>query len=342
MSILYLSFFFEICPWLIERGATWAGIIYNGDNKIVYVFIANFLASLVTLLLLLPAYFKIKLEFDLVLLRKMLVYALPLVLSGIAGIVNQFIGLPFLKALASNDLEYNKAQMGIFSAGSKIAVLLNLFTQAFNYAAEPFFFRNADRADAKVMYAQVAQAFVLVGSIAFLTIMLYMDLIQYFIGRDFREGLGIAPILLIANLLLGLYYSVSIWFKLSDKTNVGGYIAIGGSILTIIINFVFIPIIGYYAPAWAALACYGFMLAMCYWLGQRNYPIDYPVGRILGYILIAVGFYGVSLLTNNLLPEILWLRVLFNTLLLGVYLFILYRMEKNGFLRVLRGKSSEL
>ncbi len=339
VNIIFVFFFFEICPWLMEKGWTWAGIIYNGDNKIVYVFIANFLASLVTLLLLLPAYFKIKLEFDFILLRKMLVYALPLVLSGIAGIVNQFIGIPLLKMLASNDLEHNKAQMGIFSAASKIAVLLNLFTQAFNYAAEPFFFRNADRADAKMMYAQVAQAFALVGSIAFLTIMLYMDLIQYFIGRDFREGLGIAPILLIANILLGLYYSVSIWFKISDKTNVGGYIAIGGSILTILINLIFIPVIGYYAPAWAALACYGFMLAMCYWLGQRNYPIDYPVGRILGYILLAVGFYGIHLITNHFLPEILWLRVLFNTLLLGIYLFTLYRMEKNGFLRGLRGKT---
>jgi O-antigen/teichoic acid export membrane protein len=333
INIILIFFFFEICPWLLQKGWKWIEIIYDENNRLAYVFIANLLASWGVLLLLLPQYFKIKWLFDTALLRRMVGYALPLVLSGIAGVINQFIGLPMLKELASSDLAYNKAQMGIFGAASKIAVLLNLFTQAFNYATEPFFFRHADRADAKTIYAQVAQAFALVGSISVLGILLYMDVIQYFIGVEYREGLSIVPILLVANLFLGLYYSFSIWFKLSDRTNVGGWIALIGSVITFVINVLFIPLIGYYAPAWAALACYGTMLAVCWGLGQRYYPIAYPVGRILAYIGLAMAFYTLSLYVRAFLIHKPTLILLINTILFGSYLAILYGMERRRFLR---------
>lgn len=336
VNIIFVFFFFEISPWLIEKGWSWVENIYNPKNKLAYVFIANFIASSITLLLLLPYYFKIKLEFDRILLQKMVWYALPLVLSGVAGIVNQFIGIPLLKELASNDLEYNKVQMGIYGAASKLAVLLNLFTQAFNYAAEPFFFRHADRDDSKIIYAQVAQAFAIVGSIAILGILLYMDIIQYFIGAEYRKGLGIVPILLIANLLLGLYYSVSIWFKLADQTKVGGWISLGGSVITILINIIFIPLLGYYAPAWAALSCYGFMLAICWWLGQKYYPIDYPIGRILLYIALTMSLYSVSIYLGNIMNLSFVMTLLTNTMLFLFYLFIIYRIERKGFLQMLR------
>ncbi|MFN7116832.1 MAG: lipopolysaccharide biosynthesis protein [Saprospiraceae bacterium] len=340
VNIIFVFFFFEACPWLIQQGWTWISSIYDAENRLAYVFIANFVASLITLLLLLPYYFKIKLEFDRSLLNKMVWYALPLVLSGVAGIVNQFIGIPLLKELASNDLAYNKAQMGIFGAASKIAVLLNLFTQAFNYAAEPFFFRHADRDDSKIIYAQVAQAFAIVGSIAILGILLYMDIIQYFIGAAYREGLGIVPILLIANLFLGLYYSVSIWFKLADRTRVGGWISLVGSIITILVNLIFIPVLGYYAPAWAALACYGFMLAACWALGQKYYPIDYPVGRILLYVGLIILFYLVSIYTRTIINDALWLVLFTNTGLFLLFVFILYRIERKGLLQALRTSKS--
>lgn len=334
INILLVFFFFEVCPWLINNGWTWIATIYDENNRIAYIFIANFLASAFTLLQLLPIYFKISLQFDFALLRKMSKYSLPLVFAAIAGVVNQLIGIPMLRFLESD------TAAGIFSAASKLAVLMNLFTQAFNYASEPFFFRHADRTDSKQIYAQVAQAFALVGSIVFLGIMLYLNVIQYFLGKDYREGLGILPIMLLANLFLGLFYSVSIWFKLSDNTNVGGWIAIIGSIITLLINFLFIPnpAVSFYAPAWASLACYGFMLVACYVIGQRKYPIDYPVGRILLYIGLALGFYGISVITGSWLVNKLLLQTVVNTALFGIYLLILYRLEKNGFLRVLRGR----
>lgn len=342
INILFVFFFLELCPLLIERGWDWLSVIYNPDNRIVYVFVANFLASGAVLLLLLPMYFKIKFGtpgekqalFDRKLWRSMMVYALPLVVAGIAGIVNSLIGIPMLRFLDSD------AAAGIFAAATKLAVLMNLFTQAFNYAAEPFFFRHADRADSKDIYAQVAQAFAIIGSVVFLGIMLYLDIIQYFLGEDFREGLGVLPIMLVANLFLGLYYSMSIWFKLSDHTRIGGYIAIGGSIVTLLINYFFIPnaAVGYYAPAWAALACYGSMLVACYLLGQRYFPIDYPVGRMAIYLVLAVGLYGLSewtrvnWLTNDLA------RFAFNTVLFVIYLAVLFRMERSFFRQILRGE----
>ncbi|MDX1943214.1 MAG: oligosaccharide flippase family protein [Saprospiraceae bacterium] len=363
INILFVFFFLEACPWLIEGGWTWLKPIYNPENRIAYVFISNFLASAMILLALLPMYFRIKFQqptkdildlasdeatiqskvfFDKELWQKMIFYSLPLVISAIAAVVNQLIGGPMIKYLASDDLNYNLEQAGIFSAASKLAVLMNLFTQAFNYAAEPFFFRHADREDSKQIYAQVANAFAIVGSVVFLGIMLYLDIIQYFLGEDFREGLGILPIMLIANLFLGLYYSMSIWFKLSDNTGIGGYIAIGGSIITLLVNFIFIPnpAVGYFAPAWASLACYGFMLGACYVLGQRYFPIAYPIGRMLIYVLLAIILYALSEWAKINWSGNRIILSLFNTALFVLYLLVLFRMEKNFFRYILKGKSA--
>ncbi len=332
INIIFLFFLLEICPRLSEAYAGSPFIDwYRTNDKILYVFVANFIASFATVLLLWPQYRRIRVRavaslFDAQLLRQMILYALPLVLSALAAVVNSLIGIPMLRFLADD------ATAGIYSAAAKLAVLMNLFTQAFNYAAEPFFFRHADRSDARAIYAQVAQAFALVGSLVFLGIMLYIDIIQYLLGKDFREGLGILPILLFANLLLGLYYSVSIWFKLSDKTTIGGYIAMGGAIITLLINYMFIPhpAVGYYAPAWAALVCYGAMLGACYALGQRYFPVQYPVWRIALYMLLALFFYALdATLLPRLLQHPVWLYV-GKTLLLLLYVAWLFHMERGA------------
>ncbi len=276
--------------------------IAAGD-RLSYLFLSNLLASGLVLLLLLPVYFRIRLRFDPGLWRRMLRYALPLVLAGIAGVTNQMIGAPMLKGLASPDLTYNLAQAGIYGAAAKLAVLMNLFTQAFNYAAEPFFFKLAGETDSKSIYAQVAQAFTLVGSLVFLFIMLYLDVIQYFLGEDFREGLGIVPILLMANLLLGLYYNFSIWYKLEDKTHIGGWIALGGSAIVLGVNVLLIPRAGYYGPAWATLACYGFMATAGYWTGRKAFRAPYPLLKMAAYILLALVVYAMSEWLDRRLPE---------------------------------------
>ena len=336
VNIIFIFFFYKICPYLIESGYDWMRNIYNDENLVAYVFIANLLGSATVMLLLLPEYFKLNLAFDKALFKKMLVYAMPLVVVGIAAVINQLINLPLLKTLLPGTLEENLNQVGIYAAAVKLAILMSLFVQAFNYAAEPFFFRNADRKDSPDVYAKVGQAFTLVGSIVFLGIMLYLDLIQYFLGKEFRGGLGVVPILLIAFLFLGLYYNFSIWYKLKDRTIIGAYISVAGAVITLSINYFLIPVIGYYAAAWGALACYGFMAAAGYLTGRKYYPIPYPIARMLSYILLAIGAYFVSIFLRNNIEGSLFLILLVNTLILCCYLGMIYLLEKKtikGFLK---------
>lgn len=324
INILFVYFFLELCPWLIKSNYILPSWIYSSHDQIIYLFKANFLASFFVFLFLLPSLFNVNWKPSWVLLKKMVVYSSPLVLAGIAGIVNQLIGIPMLKEKASPDLDYNLQQAGLYSAASKIAVLMALFTQAFNYAAEPFFFKNADRTESQKLYGQIAQYFTLIGSITFLTIVLFIDQIQFFLGENFRSGLYIVPILLMANLFLGLYYNFSVWFKLTDHTYFGGRIAIVGSLITVGINLYFIPLIGIAAPAWASLFCYGFMAGATFFLGKKYYPIQYPIKKMAFYLFFTLMVYAVFQVYKNLFDsQFLWLLngaiILLTTLL---FLFV--------------------
>lgn len=336
ITMIFVFFFLEICPRLAANDIAWAQWIYNPEDRIQYVFIANLLGSSVILLMLLPLYAKLKFAWDRQLWRRMVLYAAPLIVVGIAAVVNQLINIPLIRYLLPYDPEKNKALMGVFSGAAKIAVIMSLFTQAFNYAAEPFFFKNAKRGDAKQVYAEVGQLFALVASVVFLGIMLYIDIVQYYIGKDFREGLQVVPILLLAYLCLGLYYNFSIWYKLNDRTSYGAYISVGGAIITLAFNFLLIPRIGYVGAAWAALACYAFMAGAGYLTGQRFYPIPYPMLRIIGYILFAVIFYQINLFFRDTFALGLLSRLLLNTALLLVYLGVLFFLDKEMLLQLVR------
>lgn len=328
INIFFIFFFLKICPWLIDQGYGWASQIYDPERELSYVFLSNLLASGSVLLLLSPLLFNVNWQFDRTLWQRMIRYAAPLLIVGIAGVINQLIGIPLLKAFASDDLNYNIGQVGIYGAAAKLAVLMNLFTQAFNYAAEPFFFRNAQREDKSVVYGQVGQAFTLVGCFAFVGIMLYMDVLQYYLGKDLRAGLAVVPLLLLAYLFLGLYYNFSIWYKLADRTIIGGYIAMGGSILTIGLNLLLIPSYGYLAPGWAALACYAFMAVASYLTGQRWYPIHYPIGRMASYLLGALAAYGLSLAAAQVFSPGFAAGLALNTVLLLFYSALVVALER--------------
>lgn len=274
---------------------------YQPEMGIGYVFLANLLASGLTFLMLLPDYRLLWKEaqarFDGQLLRDMLWYAMPLVVAGFAGIANEVLDRLLLKALLPGDDAYVLAQLGVYGACYKIAIFMNLFTQAFNYAAEPFFFRNAQAAYAKPLYANIALFFLLIGCMGFLGIVLFMDVVQYFVGPSYREGLVVVPILLLANLFLGLYYNVAVWFKLSDQTRYGAYIALVGAGITVGANLVLIPYfvkigaMGYLGSAWTTLGCYASMVGLAYVLGQRHYPIPYAIGRMGAYLGLALLIY---------------------------------------------------
>jgi O-antigen/teichoic acid export membrane protein len=203
LNIGFIFLFLKILPDLYANGHEWTTYFFRPDNRIGDLFLANLLASGILVLILAPVYLRIKLVFVAGLWKQMINYAWPLIIVGFAAVINQLIALPLLENLLPGSLEENRAQTGIYSAAAKLAVLMNLFTQAFNYAAEPFFFRHAERDDSQQVYGQVGYAFAIVGSLVFLGISLYLDLIKFFLGPDLRGGLGVVPILLLAYLFLG-------------------------------------------------------------------------------------------------------------------------------------------
>lgn len=330
VNIFFVFFFLEICPALIANGFEGLNTIYDPENRIAYVFIANFLGSLAVIVFFLPEYRKLRFSFDIALWKKMIRYAMPLVVVGLAAVTNQLINVPLLKYYLPYDIATNMQQVGIYSACFKLAILMSLFIQAFNYAAEPFFFRHADRGDSRKVYAQVGQAFAIAGSLVFLGITLYLDVVKFFIGPDFREALHVVPIVTLAFLFLGLYYNFSIWYKLSDKTIIGAYISVAGAIITIALNILLIPHIGYEGSAWAALACYAFMALTSYLVGRKYYPIPYPMGKIFTYISLAVAAYLLSSQIRGFLNDRFIYFILVNTGILLAYVFIIYRMEKEA------------
>ncbi len=339
LNILFIFLFFELCPWLAAKGWTVIDNLYRPENKVAYVFISNFMASAAVLLYFLPQYLRIGAHaFDKALWRQMISYGLPLVPAGIAAIINQLVGVPMIKELATPDIKQNLALAGIFAAATKFAVMMNLFTQAYNYAAEPFFFRHSGQSDDRRVYGQAAQAFMLVGCVAFLGIMFYIDIIQFLLGKNYREALGVVPILLLANLFLGLYYNFSIWFKLADRTDYGSYIALSGMAITLALNIWLIPNpqVSYYAPAWASLACYGFMAVTAWYTGRKHYPIPYPLGRMAVYLMLTLAFYALGLGIEHLLEGRLWPGLALKTGLLALFFGVIFQMEKKQILKLLK------
>jgi O-antigen/teichoic acid export membrane protein len=275
-----------------------------GENLGVgYIFLANLLASAIMLIMLLPEMVKIPWRFNWSLWKAMLVFGIPLMISGLAGIANEMLDRQLLKYLLP---EANwQAQVGIYGAVYKISIFLILFNQAFRYAAEPFFFSSQKRENAKETFAVVMNYFVIVMSIGFVMIMAYLDIVKYFIDSKFWEGLHIVPILLMANVFLGVNTNLSFWYKLSDKTNYAIVITGIGLLLTVGLNVYLIPKIGYEGAAWATLASYGGMMVISYFLGQRMYPIPYQTGRIVFVMILAFlfGYLAYHFSMNTFVPQ---------------------------------------
>ena len=191
--------------------------------------------------------------------------------------------------------EKTLSQLGIYGACYKISIIITLFIQAFRYAAEPFFFSQEKEMDAKETYSKVMTYFVIVCATIFLGVMLYIDIVKYFIPNEaFWVGLKVVPILLGANICLGIYYNQSIWYKLSGKTRFGAYIGIFGAIITIVLNYIWIPIIGYMGSAWATLICYALMMLLSFFLSRKHYPIKYNIPKIFLYLGTAIGLYFIT------------------------------------------------
>ncbi len=328
-------FFLVFCPFIIEQQPDCVlREVYNPDFGIGYVFVSNLVASAVTLILLIPDMIRIRFNIDFSLLKRMLYYAFPLLIVGIAGMTNEVSDKIIFKYLArvpegiADADEYIMGQLGVYGANYKLAVLMTLFIQMFRYAAEPFFFAQAKEHNAKRVYAEVMKFFIIFGLMIFLLVTLYIDVFKYFIGPDYWDGLYIVPIVLMANLLLGVFYNLSVWYKLNDITKYGAYIAIGGAAITIIMNILLVPVLSYLGAAMAHLFCYLGMVVMSYFLGRRFYKIDYPLGRIGWYFLLGITLFFVN---DYLALEHLILKYGLSTLSLLIFAASVVALEWKNF-----------
>lgn len=313
-------FFFLICK---DSNNEFLGSLYNENIGVGYAFISNLAASFFTFLVLLPSILKVNFDFDKQLFIKMLKYALPLVIVGFSGMINEVADKIFLKYLIPFD-QNPMAQIGIYGANYKLAVLMTIFIQMFKYAAEPFFFKQANYSDAKEIYSKVMTYFVIFCLLIFLLVTLYIDVFKLLIGSNYRSGLHIVPIVLLANMLLGIYYNLSVWYKINNLTKYGALISLIGVFITIVLNFVLIPIIGYLGSAIATLVCYFTMVVVSYFYGKKFYPINYQLNRIFLYILISLGIF---VLYNFINQGSFLLNIVLATVLIIVFLGVVIKIE---------------
>ncbi|HEX2919894.1 MAG TPA: polysaccharide biosynthesis C-terminal domain-containing protein [Bacteroidales bacterium] len=334
-------FFILLCPWIYknsEIGARLIRLIYRPDWNIEYIFISNLISSGLVLVLLIPEIFSVKWQLDKKLWRKMLIYAFPLLFAGMAGIVNETFDrlmLRYLLPVPTQDAEY---QVGVYSGCYKIAILMTIFIQAYRYAAEPFFFAQAKQHNAKDVYADVMNYFIIVVSLIFLGTMVYLDdfVLPLLVGKKYHEGRAVIPILMMAHLFLGIYYNLSVWYKLADKTIWGAWFSVIGAIITFGLNFWWIPrssdhiLHGYYGSAWAAFICYGAMMLLSYIIGQRYFPVRYNLSKFFIYTGLATGLY---LLTTVIKIENWWFSTSFHTMLIIIFLSVAIVIEKPPFIK---------
>lgn len=336
VNILFNLFFLVLMPWMSEQGIRFYGfdLIYDADFSVGYVFVSNLLASFFTMLFFIREIFHSGFRFSGRLLRSMLSYAFPLLIAGLAGTVNEVIDRIMLRYRLPGDINALE-QIGIYGANVKIAVLMTLFIQMFRYAFEPFFFNQEKNADSRVLYARVLHYFSIFGIFVFLIISLYIDIFKHIIGSGYHSGLKVVPVILLGNLMLGIYYNLSVWYKLKELTHFGALFAISGAIITLSVNYIFIPYFGYMASAWGHFLSYFLMVVISYYVGKRYFPVPYKIRNLFFYFLCGVTLY---LLSVAIYPDNVFYRLILNTVLLIVYVLIVVYKERKILNEILNGK----
>lgn len=296
LNILLVVFFLFIARGAHDRGEnSFLAFLYNPNIGVGYFIIANLVASIATLLFLYKEISVIRFVFDKQMWKEVMIYSYPLIIVGFGGMINEMLSrLVYRKVLSDDSALLVKKELGIFGANYKLAVLITIFIQIFRLAAEPFFFNQSKRDDAQKVYARVMKFFVIACCFMFLVISLFLDFWQLLIASKFKEyaeGIHIVPILAMGSVFLGIYYNLSVWYKLTNRNMTGAYITIAGAVITVILNILFIPLYRYTGSAWATFICYTFMMVSSYALGQKYYPIPYAKKKLLVYLGICVLMY---------------------------------------------------
>lgn len=333
LNIFFTYFFLSICPKLAKThpNSVWL-LFYSPGFGVGYVLLANLISSAFQFLALSRQFMQFKWSFDKKLWTEVIIYSLPLTIAGFGGMINEtFDRIMLARRLPIEIADY---KVGVYSACYKLSLLISLFVQAFRMGAEPFFFRQAAEGDAPRTYARVMKFFVITICLMFLVVALYLDIWKQFIrDKSMWEGLGVVPILLFANMFLGIYYNLSIWYKLSRNTRAGMYITFIGAAITLVINYTFIPRYGYWASAWATFFCYGSMMVFSFSWGQKSYRVPYAWKKLVAYMVIVALLYFIHLgLTHAWQNQAFSLTLA--TLLTGAYTLFILRVERREFRRL--------
>lgn len=315
MNIILNLTFFLLLPALYEKYPEATATIYDPAIGVGYAFYINLACTATITLFFRKELTGFKYIFDARMLRRMLSYSWPILVFGIAGILNQTADKILFPYIYGAD-DANE-QLGIYGAASKIAMIMAMITQAFRYAYEPFVFGKSGEKDSRATYAKAMKYFVIFTLMAFLMVIGYMDILKYIIGAGYREGLKVVPIVMAAEIMMGIYFNLSFWYKLIDRTIWGAWFSGAGCAVLIMTNIVFVPKYGYMACAWAGFAGYATAMTLSYIAGQKYYPINYPVKDIAGYIAIAALLFAGMQWSNSSLPA--WASLSLNTLLIGIF-----------------------
>lgn len=336
INITVTFLFLSVFPALQKKhpDSIWL-LLYSAGFGVGYVLIGNLTQSIFQLLVLSKELLQFRWQLNVKLWKDIVIYSLPLTIAGFGGIINETFDRIMLQKWSPLPADAATIQVGIYSACYKISILISLFVQAFRMGAEPFFFKQSTQEDAPKTYARVMKFFVIVICVMFLIASLYVDIWKQIIIRDPKmwEGLKVVPILLFANMFLGIYYNLSIWYRLSYKTIAGAYITLIGAALTLIINYIFIPHFGYMACAWATFICYGSMMAISYKWGQKAYRIPYATKKLVAYMVIVAMLYFIHHFLIGL-----WGNTIFSltlaTIFTGAFILFVVRIERKEFQRL--------
>jgi len=331
INIFFNLFFLSFCPFILKSNPdSFLNLIYHANFGIGYIFLSNLIASVFTFILLIPE-FRVKFNFDFQLFKRMFKYSYPILIVGITGFINQNIDkilIPNLLDEASNPMK----QLGIYVSAFKLAVLLNVFIQAFRFAFEPFIFSQKEGKESKDMYVIVMKYFSILGLIIFLGMSTFSDLIMNINAKGYREAVGVIPIILLANFFMGIFFTQSLWYKLTDKTIYGAYFGIIGSVITILLNVILIPIIGYYGSAIAILVCFIVMTVISYIVGHKYYPINYDLKSFGFYLSVSLFLFSIYWFFRTSDSPHYLLAVILNI----IFLVVIFLREKNDFIKILK------
>ena len=297
-------------------------VILEG-NDVGYAFLFNLVCTSVVMVCMIPELRGFTYVLDKELLKRMLRYSLPLVILGVAGILNQVADKIIFPFVYPDEAEAT-IQLGIYGAASKIAMIMAMFTQAFRFAYEPFVFGKSKEKDSREMYAQAMKFFIIFTLLAFLAVMFYLDILRHVIGRDYWDGLRVVPIVMAEEIFMGIYFNLSFWYKLIDETRWGAYFSLTGCIILILMNIFLVPQYGYIACAWAGFTGYGVAMLLSYFVGQKKYPIQYDLKAIGMYVLLAAVLYVAA---EYVSIDNIYLRMAYRTVLL--LLFIAYVVKRD-------------